>query len=337
MRVSKIKNVSELKKLIKKAKAKKQRIVALSGSFDILHTGHINSFKEAKSLGNILIILLNSDKSIKKYKGPKRPILKDKDRATILSAIEFIDYIVMFDDINPKKILQEIKPDIYCQGCDWGKFCVEKEAVEKNGGEIHILKWEKGYSSSKLIQKILNAYSQPTIKAVFLDRDGTINENNPEYIHKIEDFRFKPKAIKGLKKFSESDYKLIIISNQSGIGRSMYTDKEVKKLHDWLISELARHKVKIDGIYYCPHKPEDNCACRKPKIGLLLKAVKDFDISLNDSWMIGDENKDVLAGKEANIKTIQIKNNSKIEKTNFLPNFFADDLLDAAEIILNKS
>lgn len=334
--IKKIKNQKEIVQIVKNLKRKGKKIVTISGGFDILHVGHISTLEQSKSKGDVLIILLNSDKSVRAYKGPNRPINSQKERVKTLTALESVDYVVIFDELTPNKILEKIRPDIHCNSFDWGKNCVEKAVVEKNGGKIHILKLKKGFSTTNLIKKILTVYLNPAKKAIFLDRDGTININQPEYIFKKEDFKFIPLVIPALRKLSETDYKIIIIANQPGIGQGYFSEKDLKKLHQWMVQFLKEKKVRIDKIYYCPHKPEDNCSCRKPKIGLLIKAAKDFNLSLNESWFIGNDEIDVIAGREANIKTIKIgkKMNPKLK---IQPNYFVKNLLEATKIILNKN
>ena len=289
MTKSKLKSHKEIVQTAQKLKTQGEKIVTLSGSFDILHLGHIRALQEAKHQGDVLIVLLNSDKSIKSYKGPARPINSQKARIEVLSSVECIDYLVLFNEITPKKILAKIKPDIFCQGSDWGKDCIERGVVEKYGGNVYVLKWAGSFSTSTLIRNIIDIHSKPQDRAVFLDRDGTVNINRPKYLYRIEDFRFAPTAILALQKLSELDYKIIIVTNQSGIGRGYFKESDVSKLHNWLISELKRNGIRIDRVYYCPHLPRDSCSCRKPKIGMLLKAAKDFNLSLAKSWLIGDE------------------------------------------------
>ena len=118
---NKITTLKKLIPIVQKLKKQNKKIVTYNGSFDVLHAGHIESIREAKRQGDILIILLNSDKSIKMYKGPLRPINTESDRSKIISALGDVDYVVIFDEINPKKILSEIKPDVHCNGSDWGK------------------------------------------------------------------------------------------------------------------------------------------------------------------------------------------------------------------------
>jgi len=329
----KIKSKTQILKIVKDLKIKGKKIVTYNGSFDILHIGHIKSLYEAKNKGDILIVLLNSDKSIKIYKGPKRPIINQKDRAETLSALECVDYVTIFDEINPINILSLIKPHVHCNGSDWGKNCVERAVVERNGGKIYFLKWQKGYSTTSLIKKITELYSTPSVKAVFIDRDGTINDNGLGYIYKIEDFKFLPGSIDALRRLSKTDYKIIIVTNQSGIGRGLYNKADFEKLNSWFLETTKNHDIRIDKVYFCPHTPEDNCRCRKPEIGMLLEAVDDFGISLNESWVIGDDPKDVIMGRMANTKTIKIGSRMPL-KLKLEPNFYASNLLEAVEKIL---
>lgn len=331
----KIKSQIEISQIVRDLKKQGKKIVTSNGSFDILHIGHIKSLQEAKRQGDVLIILLNSDKSIRSYKGQNRPINSQKVRAETLAALNFVDFITIFNEINPKRILGKIKPDIYCQGRNWGKNCLEREIVEKNGGSVYILRWTSGVSTSKLIKKILDTHSQPEIKAVFLDRDGTININKPEYLYKIKNFKFASLVIPALQKLSKTDYKIIIITNQSGIGRGYFREKDLRKLHQWLFRELKKRKIKIDKIYYCPHHPKNNCACRKPKIGMLLQAVSDFGFSLNKSWLIGNDERDIMMGREANVRTIKIGKRMPKE-TKLEPSYYAKNLLTAVESILKN-
>ena len=134
----KIKTQKKLLGIIKELKKERKKIVAYSGSFDILHAGHITAIEEAAEQGDILVMLVNSDTSVKKYKGRRRPIISEKNRIRMLAALEDVDYVTCFDEINPKEIIEKIKPDIYCNGSDWGKNCIEREVVEKNGG----MKWK---------------------------------------------------------------------------------------------------------------------------------------------------------------------------------------------------
>ncbi|MDD4506000.1 MAG: D-glycero-beta-D-manno-heptose 1,7-bisphosphate 7-phosphatase [Sulfurospirillaceae bacterium] len=137
-------------------------------------------------------------------------------------------------------------------------------------------------------------------KAIFLDRDGVINIDKA-YVSKIEDFEFYEGVFEALTHFQNLGYLLIIVTNQSGIGRGYYTEEDFQKLTAWMQRELLHVKIKIDAVYHCPHAPEANCACRKPQSGMFLRAIEDFDIDVKQSWMIGDKPSDIEAALGAGI------------------------------------
>ena len=142
-------------------------------------------------------------------------------------------------------------------------------------------------------------------KAIILDRDGTINFDR-DYVHKIKDFEFIPKTFENLKRLQEK-YLLFIYTNQSGIGRGYYSEKDFLILNNHMLEDLKRRDIKISEVLYCPHTPKDNCDCRKPKTGLLERVIEKYSINRNLSYIIGDRDSDVKFGENAGIKTILIK------------------------------
>ena len=145
-------------------------------------------------------------------------------------------------------------------------------------------------------------------KAIFLDRDGTINVDYG-YVYKIENFKFIDGVIESLKELYDLGYLLIVISNQSGVGRGYYSKKEADKLFDYMVEVLADNGIIINKYYYCPHTDEENCECRKPNIQLFERAIKDFNIDTNNSFAIGDKVRDLSICKTTNVKGILINNN----------------------------
>lgn len=129
-------------------------------------------------------------------------------------------------------------------------------------------------------------------KAVFLDRDGTINVDHG-YVHRAEDFEFLPGAVDGLRMLQEAGYLLVVVTNQSGIGRGMFTKEEYLEFQQWFEDELARQGVTLTVQYFCPHVDADGCDCRKPKIGLFEQAARDYDIDWASSYAIGDRMRDL--------------------------------------------
>lgn len=159
--------------------------------------------------------------------------------------------------------------------------------------------------------------------AVFIDRDGVINkERRKKYIYKLKDFKFYKNTFEALKAVPKS-FKKIVITNQAGIAKGIFTKKDYQKISDFMLKKFKQQKIKIDKIYLCPHSPSDNCQCRKPKTGMILEAQKHFKLDLKNSWLIGDKTSDILCGKNAGIKTILVatgfggKNHSYKVKADF--------------------
>lgn len=150
-------------------------------------------------------------------------------------------------------------------------------------------------------------------KAVFLDRDGVINEERGEYTWKKEDFRILPDVVNALLKLKEKGYLLIIITNQGGIARGIYTMEDFYEVNRYMLDELAKKNVKIDDWFFCPHYTEiGNCLCRKPESLLLERAAGKHQIDLSSSYFIGDKDRDMEAGKKAGVKTIKVDANSSL-------------------------
>jgi D-glycero-D-manno-heptose 1,7-bisphosphate phosphatase len=151
-------------------------------------------------------------------------------------------------------------------------------------------------------------------KAVCIDRDGVINSDEGHYyIFKTKDFKINDGIIPSLKMLQDAGYLLIIISNQSGIAKGIYSRSDTDKVHDFLIKILKNEKINITEIYYCPHHPDQGrCICRKPDSLMLEKAIARFDIDVNKSYLIGDSERDIEAAVKAGLKGIKVDKNSNI-------------------------
>jgi len=159
----KIKRREELLGIIKDLKAKGKRVVFTNGCFDLLHVGHIRYLEEAKTLGDILIVGVNSDASVQKLKGPKRPVMPVEERTEILSGLGCVDYITIFDELDPLALVTSLKPNVLVKGGDWTKEqTIGKEVVERSGGEVIIIPFVKGASTSNIIETILKRYEKRT-------------------------------------------------------------------------------------------------------------------------------------------------------------------------------
>jgi D-beta-D-heptose 7-phosphate kinase/D-beta-D-heptose 1-phosphate adenosyltransferase len=157
----KIKKRDDLRRIVQDLKSKGKRIVFTNGCFDLLHVGHIRYLEEAKSLGDILLVGVNSDRSVREIKGPYRPILPEEERAEILSGLGCLDYVTIFDEPTPANLISLLLPHILVKGGDWTKEAtVGWEAVEGAGGEVVILSFVEGSSTSQLIETILKRYEK---------------------------------------------------------------------------------------------------------------------------------------------------------------------------------
>ena len=151
----KIRRVNALIKDLKPLRLKDKKIVFTNGCFDILHVGHVRYLDKAKRLGDILVVGLNSDCSVREIKGSGRPLNKELDRATVLSALSAVDYVVIFSESTPEKIIKKLMPDILVKGGDWKiKDIVGGEFVKSCGGRVVSIPFVKGYSTTALIKKI---------------------------------------------------------------------------------------------------------------------------------------------------------------------------------------
>jgi len=142
--------------------------------------------------------------------------------------------------------------------------------------------------------------------AVFLDRDGVINENRDDYVKSWEEIRFLPGVFKALARLSLTTFRIVLVSNQSPIGRGILTEEQVEAINGRLVAEIEAHGGRVDGVYYCPHHPDDQCECRKPQPGLLLQAARELDLDLTQSYLIGDAVSDVEAALAAGCSPILV-------------------------------
>lgn len=170
-------------------------------------------------------------------------------------------------------------------------------------------------------------------KVVFLDRDGVINVEK-EYLYKIEDFEFIDGVFEALKCFEAKGYKVVIITNQSGIGRGYYTKEDFDKLTFWMLEQFKSNDINVSDVYCCPHEPNSSCECRKPNIGMIKESKKLFDIDFENSWLIGDKSSDIETAINANIKnTIQVRSGHKFDETKSKAKFVVDSIKDSINII----
>ncbi len=176
---------------------------------------------------------------------------------------------------------------------------------------------------------------------IFLDRDGVINRNPAaKYVTCLEEFKFIPGAIKAIGRLSAAGYKIFVISNQQGVGKGLYTRKTLDEITQWMLRRIERGGGKIAGVYYCTHTELENCPCRKPKTGLIKKAMGGAEKDLKETFFIGDTERDIKTGQGAGCKTILVlcgkTRDSSMEGWGVRPDYIFKDLKKAVDFVLTQ-
>ena len=172
-----------------------------------------------------------------------------------------------------------------------------------------------------------------SIKTIFLDRDGVINKDI-NYLHKIDDFEFVDGIFDVCLYFQSLGYKIIIITNQSGISRGYYSHSDYQKVTQWMLDQFKYKNINILDVFHCPHGPDSTCDCRKPKPGMFLKAKDKHNTDMEKSWMIGDKERDTIAANSAGIdNTILIRSSHRVDEPNSNAKIILDSILLTKQII----
>jgi histidinol-phosphate phosphatase family protein len=210
-------------------------------------------------------------------------------------------------------------------------LCVPSDDVARIQ-EIHIM---AGHIICYLVEESMFGQDKIT-GAVFIDRDGTIAKD-VQYCSCPNDFELVSDAGKSIKLLNEAWLKVILITNQSGIGRGYFSEETLEKIHKKMTDDLVNYGAHVDAVYYCPHKPADNCDCRKPKSGLIIKAARDHNIDLASSYMVGDKMHDIMAGKNAGCRTILIQSSNEdvFNDIYCVPDITVGSFHQAVQYILN--
>ena len=322
-----------LAKIVQDLKERGAVIVTTNGSFDLLHIGHVTMLQEAKSLGDVLIVGVNSDTSVKRYKGKYRPICLQEQRAEMLAALACTDYITIFDELTPLELLEMIQPNIHVNSPEHGYECIEREVVERYGGRIYLSRLVAGMSTSQLISRIIEVSSQESCRAIFLNSKNLFESFTPH-----EDI------LNVLKQFCDLDFRLFLLAYHPEIALGQRTEEEVRTMYSQLQEEFHQHRIEISQMYLCPHDPDGTvdvyrltCACRSPKPGLLEKAVAEFNVSLARSFIISGEMTDIEMGRAVNCKTIFLTKRGHPKEHNLSslgPNYTIEGFQEAASLLM---
>jgi len=163
MRTGKIKTLDQILESRDRFRKLKKRVVFTNGCFDILHVGHVRYLNHARTLGDLLIVALNSDRSVRRIKGDSRPVVPETERAEVLAALESVDYVFVFDDVTPQRVIDALVPDVLVKGSDWElSDVVGRDTVENAGGSVLTVPVVEGSSTSEIIRKVLDRFSLPS-------------------------------------------------------------------------------------------------------------------------------------------------------------------------------
>jgi rfaE bifunctional protein nucleotidyltransferase chain/domain len=295
-------------------RAAKRRIGFTCGSFDLLHAGHVQYLQEAGAACDVLLVAVNSDASIRRYKNPLRPINPLAERQYVLAALSSVAAVTTLDDDRPLRLILRWKPDLYIKGGDYAPEELRSSvAVREYGGETLIIPPRYSVSTSKLIERILalQLYAPPESadpgprRIVFMDRDGTLIDDI-HFLHEPDRVHLKSGVTQGLRDLRAAGFRLVIVTNQQGLGLGYFDMDAFLEVNQRLLREIGAEGAAIDRIYFCPHSQADSCNCRKPLPGMLERACRDFGVDASDCFLIGDSAADCEAGAAARIRTFVI-------------------------------
>jgi histidinol-phosphate phosphatase family protein len=174
-------------------------------------------------------------------------------------------------------------------------------------------------------------------RAVFIDRDGTLVPDIP-YLDDAEKLRLFPGAADSVARLREAGFLVIVVTNQSGIGRGFFSEETLGRIHEKLAALLGEEGTSLDGLYYCPHRPDEGCSCRKPETGLIDRAVKDLNVSLEGSYVVGDDVADIDLARNAGTKSVLVLTGHGIGSRSLVkPNVITSDISEGVDWILKDS
>jgi len=311
-----------------------------SGVFDLLHAGHVEYLEQAGQQVDILIVGVNADSSVKSNKGELRPINPQAQRAEVVGSVRSVAHVFVFDERNNNVNIELLKPDLYIKAGDYtADKLTSTHIVESYGGRVEIIPFKEGCSTTSIIEKIAtSAITQegPSVMlrrapAVFVDRDGTINEH-VEYLSEPKRLVEIPKSFTALKRLKEIGYRIIIVTNQPGIGLGYFSKEDFFAVNREMMRQATSAGAAIDKIYFCPHSKAEKCECRKPDPYFLKRAAQEMNVDLAGSYVIGDMTSDVQFGKNGGCRSILVQtgrggDDGMYEVT---PDYAARDLSDAA-------
>lgn len=310
---------------VKEQRRSGKKIGYTCGAFDLLHAGHVDYLERGRSLCDALLVAVNSDPSVRAYKDPRRPICSGQERMRVVAGLRAVDAVTVLDEARPLAQLQRWQPDLYIKGGDYAAANLRSaEAVEAYGGRAITIPVAYDVSTSRIVERILAAArlapaatletsASPGI--VFLDRDGTLLKDEP-YLSDPALAELLPGVGEGLARLQQAGYRLVLVTNQQGLGLGYFSMRDFIAVNAALFRLLQPFGVAISRVYYCPHSLADHCDCRKPSAGLLRRALADFHVESQRCYMLGDRQSDIQAGQAAGCVSLLVRPGDFISAVN---------------------
>ncbi len=292
-----------------------KRVGFTSGVFDILHVGHVEYLERARAEVDVLFVGVNSDGSVKANKGESRPINGERQRAEVLAGLQAVGHVFVFSERNNNLNVELLKPDLYIKAGDYAaEQLSSKQIVESHGGQVRLVPFRAGHSTTGTIERIEIAARTEDGQhlaferrpAVFVDRDGTINEH-VEYLSEPGKFREIPGSFAALKALKERGYRVVVVTNQPGIGLGYFSREDFFAVNREMMRQASKAGCAIDRIYFCPHSKADGCECRKPFPYFLKRAERELNVDLSQSVVVGDMSSDVQLGKNGGCAAVLVR------------------------------
>jgi D-glycero-D-manno-heptose 1,7-bisphosphate phosphatase len=312
---AKILSLEQVDAWVDAEKAAGRRIGFTCGAFDLLHAGHVHYLAEARKMCDCLMVAVNSDESVRRYKSELRPLVPEDQRMYVVAGQEAVDVVTRLDEDRPLSLLLRWKPDLYIKGGGYSTPSLRSAgAVEAYGGEVRVIATEFGLSTTALLDRIgaLMIHAEPdkprepsSRGLALIDRDGTLIRNVP-FLHDPGQVELLPGILEGLLNLQNAGFRLAIVSNQQGIGLGYFTTQDFIAVNQRLLRELGAQGILISKIYFCPHSAGDRCDCRKPAPGMIRRAMRDFQAAPDQTWVIGDSPADREAAQAAGCHSILV-------------------------------
>jgi rfaE bifunctional protein nucleotidyltransferase chain/domain len=304
-------------KWVREERAAGRRIGFTCGSFDLMHPGHAQYLFLARQRCDRLLVAVNSDTSVRRYKSPLRPINPEQDRMYVVAALESVDAVTILEEDRPLSLLMRWKPDLYLKGGDYRTSSLRSaKAVEEYGGSAAVIPSDFRTSTSAIVDRIaaLGMHTElarppgaPPAGLALVDRDGTLIRDVP-FLNDPGRVELLPGVGEGLAELQAAGFAIAIVTNQQGIGLGYATRQEMIAVNQQVFRALGPFGVRISRVYYCPHTAADRCDCRKPGAALIRRAFEDFGVPASRAVMIGDTAADLEAGAAAGCRTILVGN-----------------------------